>query len=101
MDFETSASSGNIERTKEPCAGDTAKIVVTLTQRESIDDTSKIEVILHGRSLQEVYKLDTKDTDKWFVEIRVPKVPFKVYQKTHFPILLKLETFFAVDLVKV
>ena len=23
------------------------------------------------------------------------------YQKTHFPILLKLETFFAVDLVKV
>ena len=78
VDFETSASSGNIERTKEPCAGDTAKIVVTLTQRESIDDTSKIEVILHGRSLQEVYKLDTKDTDKWFVEIRVPKVPFKV-----------------------
>ena len=78
VNFEQSASNGNIEWTKEPCAGDTAKLVITLTQKDSIDVASRIDVILNGRSFDDIFKLRTRDTGKWYVDIRIPKVPFKV-----------------------
>ena len=78
VDFEQAASNGNVEWTKQPCAGDTAKLVITLTQRDSIDEDSRIDVLLNGKSFDDIFRLRTRDNDKWYVDIRIPKVPFKV-----------------------
>ena len=78
VSFEQAASNGNVEQIKEPCAGDTAKMIITLTQRDSIDATSRIHVLLNGKSYDEIFRLNTSDESKWYVDIRVPKIPFKV-----------------------
>lgn len=78
LGFEQQTSSGDVEVTKQPCVGKNVKIVITLTQRDSIDDESRIFVVLEGKSNHDMFRLSSEDKEKWYVEIKVPTVPFKV-----------------------